>query len=377
MTKEYGVGVIGCGNISEAYFRLIPLFNNLKVVACADLHMAAAVAKADQFGILAQEVDALLANPDVDVVVNLTIPEAHYPVSKKALEAGKHVYSEKPFVLSIEQGEDLRRIADDKGLRVGSAPDTYLGGSHQFARNLIDSGQIGKVMSGTCHVLGPGMEMWHPNPDFFFQPGGGPILDMGPYYVNNLVNLIGPVKRVVALANKAKQERTITNGPRNGENVPVIVPTNVHAVLEFVSGAQVALMASWDVWAHRHQNMELYGTDGAIFVPDPNFFGGKVEVAGTDREPKEVDVWDHPMTAKNYEFAWGTQANYRGVGLSDMMAGIETGSDYRCSLDRSLHTIDVLTSILKSAEEGKAVDIRTTCTQPAAFGIEEARSLLR
>ncbi|MDH6267245.1 putative dehydrogenase [Rhizobium sp. SG_E_25_P2] len=377
MTKEYGVGVIGCGNISEAYFRLIPLFNNLKVVACADLHMAAAVAKADQFGILAQEVDALLANPDVDVVVNLTIPEAHYPVSKKALEAGKHVYSEKPFVLSIEQGEDLRRIATEKGLRVGSAPDTYLGGSHQFARNLIDSGQIGKVMSGTCHVLGPGMEMWHPNPDFFFQPGGGPILDMGPYYVNNLVNLIGPVKRVVALANKAKQERTITNGPRNGENVPVIVPTNVHAVLEFVSGAQVALMASWDVWAHRHQNMELYGTDGAIFVPDPNFFGGTVEVAGTDREPKEVDVWDHPMTAKNYEFAWGTQANYRGVGLSDMMASIETGSDYRCSLDRSLHTIDVLTSILKSAEEGKAIDIRTTCTQPAAFGIEEARSLLR
>lgn len=377
MTKEYGVGVIGCGNISEAYFRLIPMFNNLKVVACADLHMAAAEAKAEQFGILAQDVDALLANPDVEVVVNLTIPEAHYPVSKKALEAGKHVYSEKPFVLSIEQGEDLRRIATEKGLRVGSAPDTYLGGAHQFARNLIDSGKVGKIMSGTCHVLGPGMEMWHPNPDFFFQPGGGPILDMGPYYVNNLVNLIGPVKRVVALANKAKEERTITNGPRNGEKVPVIVATNIHAVLEFASGAQVALMASWDVWAHRHQNMELYGTDGAIFVPDPNFFGGKVEVAGTDREPKEVDVWDHPMTAKNYEFAWGTQANYRGVGLSDMMASIATGGDYRCSLDRSLHTIDVLTSILKSAEEGKAVDIRTTCTQPAAFGIDEAKALLR
>ncbi|WP_137157372.1 Gfo/Idh/MocA family oxidoreductase [Rhizobium sp. FKL33] len=377
MTKEYGVGVIGCGNISEAYFRLIPMFKNLKVVACADLHMAAAEAKAEQFGILAQDVDALLANPDVDVVVNLTIPEAHYPVSKKALEAGKHVYSEKPFVLTIEQGEDLRRIANEKGLRVGSAPDTYLGGSHQYARNLIDSGKLGKIMSGTCHVLGPGMEMWHPNPDFFFQPGGGPILDMGPYYVNNLVNLIGPVKRVVALANKAKEERTITNGPRNGEKVPVIVATNIHAVLEFTSGAQVALMASWDVWAHRHQNMELYGTDGAIFVPDPNFFGGKVEVAGTDREPQEVEVWDHPMTAKNYDFSWGTQANYRGVGLSDMMASLETGGDYRCSLDRSLHTIDVLTSILKSAEEGKAVDIRTTCTQPAAFGIDEARALLR
>jgi predicted dehydrogenase len=219
--------------------------------------------------------------------------------------------------------------------------------------------------------------MWHPNPDFFFRPGGGPILDMGPYYVNNLVNLIGPVKRVVALANKGKEERIISNGPRTGEKVPVIVATNVHAILEFVNGAHVALTSSWDVWAHRHQNMELYGTDGAIFVPDPNFFGGKVEVAGTDREPKEAEVWDHPMTAQNYEFAWGKQANYRGVGLSDMMNAVENGGDYRCSLDRSLHTIDVLTSILKAAEEGKAVEIRTTCTQPAAFGIDEAKALLR
>ena len=377
MTKEHGVGIIGCGNISGAYFKLVPIFNNLRVVSCADINPAAAEARAAEFGVKAETIDALLANPEVDVVVNLTIPEAHYPVSKQALEAGKHVYSEKPFVLSIEEGEDLRRIADAKNLKVGSAPDTYLGGAHQYARHLIDSGKLGKIMSGTAHVLGPGMESWHPNPDFFFAPGGGPILDMGPYYVNNLVNLVGPVKRVVALANRAKEERIIGNGPRLGEAVPVVVATNIHAILEFVSGAQVALMASWDVWAHRHQNMELYGTDGAIFVPDPNFFGGKVEVAGTDREPKEVEVWDHPMTAHNFEFAWGTQANYRGVGLADMMAGLETGRDYRCSLDRSLHTIDVLTSILKSAEEGRAVDIATTCTQPEAFGIEEARGLLR
>jgi predicted dehydrogenase len=377
MTKEYGVGIIGCGNISAAYFRLIPLYKNLKTVACADINPAASKARGEEFGVEAQDIDALLANPAVDVVVNLTIPEAHYPVSKKALEAGKHVYSEKPFVLSIEQGEDLRKIADAKGLRVGSAPDTYLGGAHQFARHLIDAGRVGKIMSGTAHVLGPGMEMWHPNPDFFFQPGGGPILDMGPYYVNNLVNLIGPVKRVVAMANKAKQERTISNGPRTGEKVPVIVMTNVHAVLEFQSGAQVALMASWDVWANRHQNMELYGTEGAIFVPDPNFFGGKVEVAGTDKEVHEVEVWDHPLTVKNYNFEWGLQANYRGVGLADMMVGVETGRDHRCSLDRSLHTIDVLTSILRSAEEGRAIDIATTCSQPAALGIDEAKSLLR
>ncbi|MGV3551960.1 Gfo/Idh/MocA family protein [Rhizobium sp.] len=377
MTREYGVGIIGCGNISAAYFRLIPIFNNLKVIACTDINMDAAKARASEFGVIAQEINDLLANPAIDVVVNLTIPEAHYAVSKKALEAGKHVYSEKPFVLSIEEGEDLRKIADAKGLKVGSAPDTYLGGAHQYARHLIDSGRIGKVTSGSAHVLGPGMEMWHPNPDFFFRPGGGPILDMGPYYVNNLVNLIGPVKRVIAIANRGKEERIISNGPRNGEKVPVIVATNVHAILEFENGAAVQLTASWDVWASRHQNMELYGTDGAIFVPDPNFFGGTVEVAGTDREPKEVEVWDHPMTSKNYDFEWGRQANYRGAGLADMMNAVSTGGDYRCSLDRSLHTIDVLTSILKSADEGKAIEIRTTCTQPAAFGIEDARALLR
>lgn len=241
----------------------------------------------------------------------------------------------------------------------------------------FDSGRLGKIMSGTAHVLGPGMESWHPNPDFFFAPGGGPILDMGPYYVNNLVNLVGPVKRVVALANRAREERVIGNGPRLGEKVPVVVATNIHAILEFVSGAQVALMASWDVWAHRHQNMELYGTDGAVFVPDPNFFGGKVEVAGDDKEPKEVEVWDHPLAAQNFQFEWGKQANYRGIGLADMMEAVTTGRDYRCSLDRSLHTIDVLTAILRSAEEGRAIDIVTTCTQPEALGIEEARALLR
>ncbi|PTM95320.1 Gfo/Idh/MocA family protein [Mycoplana dimorpha] len=377
MSKESGVGIIGCGNISAAYFKLVPMFRNLKVVACADINPAASAARAEEFGVEAQEIEALLANPAVDVVVNLTVPEAHYPVSRRTLIAGKHVYSEKPFVLTLEQGEDLRRIAETNGVSVGSAPDTFLGGSHQFARHLIDAGRIGKVMSGTAHVLGPGMERWHPNPDFFFAPGGGPILDMGPYYVANLVNLVGPVKRVVALANKARAERIIGSGPRAGEKVPVGVATNIHAILEFASGAQVALMASWDVWAHRHQNMELYGTDGAIFVPDPNFFGGPVEVAGTDGEPQEVEVWDHPLTAKNFEFDWGMEANYRGAGLADMMDAVATGRDYRCSLERSLHTIDVLTAILRSAEEGRAVDIVTSCTQPEALGIEEARALQR
>ncbi|MGV2124059.1 Gfo/Idh/MocA family protein [Agrobacterium vitis] len=377
MTRELNVGIIGCGNISSAYFTLAPLFKGITVVACADINMNAAELRAEEFGVKAQTVDELLANPDVDVVVNLTIPAVHYAVSKQILEAGKHVYSEKPLVLSLEEGESLRRIAKDKGLSVGCAPDTFLGGAHQLARKHIDEGGIGRVASGTCHVMGPGMEMWHPNPDFFFLPGGGPILDLGPYYIANLINLIGPVKRVGALTSMASETRTITSEPRNGEVIPVKTPTNIHALLEFVNGATITLSASWDVWCHRHANMELYGTEGSLFVPDPNFFGGAVEATGRNKEVKPLEEWDHPFGINNQESAQGPRANYRTAGLADMALAIIEGRDARCSLDRVLHGVDVMTAILKSGETGEFVSLSTTCTQPAALGVEEARALLR
>ncbi|NSZ16865.1 Gfo/Idh/MocA family protein [Agrobacterium vitis] len=377
MTRELNVGIIGCGNISSAYFTLAPLFKGITVVACADINMNAAELRAEEFGVKAQTVDELLANPAVDVVVNLTIPAVHYAVSKQILEAGKHVYSEKPLVLSLEEGESLRRIAKDKGLSVGCAPDTFLGGAHQLARKHIDEGGIGRVTSGTCHVMSPGMEMWHPNPDFFFLPGGGPILDLGPYYIANLINLIGPVKRVGALTSMASDTRTITSEPRNGEVIPVKTPTNIHALLEFVNGATITLSASWDVWCHRHANMELYGTEGSLFVPDPNFFGGVVEATGRNKEVKPLEEWDHPFGINNQESAQGPRANYRTAGLADMALAIIEGRDARCSLDRVLHGVDVMTAILKSGETGEFVSLSTTCTQPAALGVEEARALLR
>jgi predicted dehydrogenase len=377
MERELGVGIIGCGNISTAYFTLAPLFKGIKVVACSDINMNAAELRAEEFGVKAQTVEELLANPEVDVVVNLTIPDAHYPVSKQILEAGKHVYSEKPLVLSLEQGEDLRRIAMEKGLSVGCAPDTFLGGSHQLARQYIDQGGIGRVTSGTCHVMSPGMEMWHPNPDFFFLPGGGPILDLGPYYIANLINLIGPVKRVGALTSMASETRTITSEPRNGETIPVKTPTNIHALLEFANGATITLSASWDVWCHRHANMELYGTEGSLFVPDPNFFGGVVEATGRNKEIKPLEVWDHPFGIDNQESQQGPRANYRTAGLADMALAILEGRDARCSLDRVLHGVDVMTAILKSGETGEFITLSTTCTQPAALGVEEARALLK
>lgn len=377
MTKELGVGIIGCGNISSTYFKLAPLFRRIRMIACADIHPAAADARAAEFDVTAQSIEALLANPEVDIIVNLTIPDAHFPVSKAILEAGKHVYSEKPLVLSLEEGEELRAIAKAKGLVVGSAPDTFLGGAHQLARAYIDEGNIGRVTSGTCHVMSPGMEMWHPNPAFFFLPGGGPVLDLGPYYIANLINLIGPVKRVAALSSMASQTRTITSEPRRSEVIPVKTPTNIHALLEFQNGATITLSASWDVWAHRHGSMELYGTEGSLFVPDPNFFGGAVEASGRGKDIQPLEMWDHPFAVNNWEHPLGPIANYRTAGLADMADAILAGRDARCSLDRALHAVDVMVSILKSGEEGRFVTLTTTCTQPSALGIEEARALLR
>ncbi len=377
MAKELGVGIIGCGNISTTYFSLAPLFKGLKVLACADINMEAARARAEEYKVKAQTIDELLANNELDVIVNLTIPDAHFPVSKRILEAGKHVYSEKPLVLTLEQGEELRRIAKEKGLAVGCAPDTFLGGAHQLARKFIDDGSIGRITSGACYVMSPGMEMWHPNPDFFFLPGGGPILDLGPYYIANLINLIGPVKRVGAMTSMASPTRTITSQPRNGETIPVKTPTTIQALLEFVSGARITLTASWDVWSHRHANMELYGTEGSLYVPDPNFFGGTVEASGRDKDIKPLENWAHPFGIANQESPSGPRANYRTAGLADMAASLIDGRDARCSLDRTLHGVDVMTSILKSGEEGRFIDLTTTCTQPAALGIEEAQALLK
>jgi predicted dehydrogenase len=376
MSDRLGIGIIGCGNISTTYFRLAPLFRGLEVRACADLNPSAAEARAKEFAVRAVTIDGLLASDDVDVVINLTVPDAHFAVSMAALQAGKHVYSEKPLALTLEHGLALQAAAEAANRRVGCAPDTFLGGSHQLARRLIDDGAIGTITAGTAHIMSHGMEHWHPNPDFFFLPGGGPVLDMGPYYIGNLINLIGPVKRVAALTSAATPTRTISSAPRRGEVIPVKTPTNVHALLQFENGATVTLSASWDVWAHRHKNMELYGTEGSLFVPDPNWFGGTVEIARRDGAIVEADDWNHPFGVPNDERPNGHFANYRTAGLADMAAAIVAGRDARCSLDRTLHALDVMASILKSGETGDFVTLQTTCTRPAPLGPDEAAALL-
>ncbi len=374
MINTLGVGIIGCGNISTAYMQLGPLFKGIEVRACADIDLAAAKVRADEFGIDAVAVDELLVREDIDIVVNLTIPAAHYEIASKILDAGKHVYSEKPFVLSKAQGEDLLQHAAARGLRIGSAPDTFLGGSHQLVRHLIDEGACGKILSGTAVVQGHGMEDWHPNPDFFFLPGAGPVLDIGPYYISNLVQLIGPVESVMALSDSPTTTRTIGNGPREGEVIPVKTPTTIHALLRFVSGAQITLITSWDVWSHSHGHMELYGEMGSVFLPDPNFFGGDVRLTAKG-ENAALPNWNHPFSVNNQDD--NERANYRGAGLSDMAMAIQAGRPHRCSAEFAHHVVDVMTSILAAGESGQAVRVSTRCDRPEPLDADAATALMK
>jgi predicted dehydrogenase len=376
MAGPLGVGVIGCGNISTTYFRLARLFRGIEMRACADLDMTVAQARAREFGLKAQSVKDLLSDDTIGIVVNLTIPATHFKVTRAILEAGKHAYSEKPLALTLAEARALQKIAARKRLKIGCAPDTFLGGAQQRARKAVDEGAIGRIASGSAHIMGRGMEHWHPNPDFFFKPGGGPVLDMGPYYIVALVNLIGPVRRVAALSGMARKVRVIESAPRRGEKIAVRTPTTVLALLEFASGAQVTLSASWDVYAHRHPNLEIYGSEGALFLPDPNFFGGTVEVTGTDGVVRPLPDWNHCLGIANEAHGSRMQANYRAAGLADMADAIARKRDIRCSLERALHTVDVMTSILKSGETGRFITLASTCTRPRPLSPEEAAALM-
>ncbi|MEM6390642.1 MAG: Gfo/Idh/MocA family oxidoreductase [Pseudomonadota bacterium] len=367
------VGIIGCGNISAAYLRLAPEFAHFEITACADLNSEAARARAAEFGIAAMEVDALLASPEIDLILNLTVPAAHFAVAERVLKAGKHLYSEKPYVLSLEEGRALAGFAEERGLRIGSAPDTFLGGAHQMARRLIDEGAVGRINSGTAFVQSPGMEMWHPNPDFFFKPGGGPILDLGPYYIANLVQLLGPVAQVVAVSSSASPTRTITSEPRAGDVIEVETPTTIHAILVFESGAQIIFAASWDVQQHGHAPMELYGATGTLHVPDPNFFGGELRLTQGESFVNPALDWHHPFSRAND----GRHANYRGAGLAEMAQALAEGRHARCDGRFALHVVEVMTAILRAGETGALQSIETRCERPAPLSPAEAETLLK
>ena len=359
------IGIVGCGDISNAYLRGAARSQLIRVKSCADLNAAAAQAKASEYGATAVPVDVLLADPDIEIVINLTVPLAHGPVSRQIITAGRHVYSEKPLAARFTEAQALMLAAAGRGVRVGCAPDTFLGAAHQACRRAIDAGRIGRPIAGAAAVLSHGMEHWHPNPEFFFKRGGGPIHDVGPYYVTQLVNLLGPVTRVTAQASSASSTRTVTSEPRRGQVIEVEVPTTVHGVLSFAGGANVSLTASWDVWQHRRLPFEIYGSAGSMLVPDPNFFGGTPQITARDSDWQALDISAHPFGIPNRTLRSGAQvADYRIIGLLDMAAALRQGRAHRANGDLALHVLEVLDAFERSSVEGRHVMIETPCERP-------------
>ncbi len=371
------IGLVGCGVISDIYLRNAALFRDIRFTACADMRGEAAEARAAQYGLKALSLNDLYASDEVDVVLNLTNPEAHAEVSLRALQSGKHVYTEKPLATSLEDGRAIVEASKSKGLQVGSAPDTILGPGLQSCRRLIDDGTVGPVISGVATIMSHGMEHWHPAPAYYFRPGGGPFLDMGPYYIGALVTLLGPVAKVTAVGRIGLRERVVTaEGPNVGQRIAVEVPTTVHAVLSFESGAQVTLLASWDVWKHAHLPIELHGETASLRVPDPNFFGGRIERAHDRDEWRTSETAERFFGRVNYPLAKPLHANYRGLGLAEMARAIETGRTCRVNGEWAFHILDVMLAILRSAEEERAVGIASRCERPEALSDEEALTLL-
>jgi predicted dehydrogenase len=355
--KKLKVGVIGCGNISSIYFTNCRTFDHLEIAACADLDSERARAKAEEFHIpKACEVRELLDDPEIDIVLNLTIPAAHAEVSLSALEAGKHVYMEKPLAITVEEGKKVIDLAKAKGLTVGGAPDTFLGGGLQTSAKLIRDGWIGRPIAATAFFMSRGMESWHPNPDFFYQAGGGPMFDMGPYYLTALISLIGSVRRVTGSANISFPERITPDGRR----FPVEVPTHIAGVLDFDNGAVGTMITSFDSCGSNLPRIEIYGEYGTLSVPDPNTFGGPIKF----RRKGEKEFQEVPLV-------YGYTTNSRGIGLADMAEAILEGRPHRANGDLIYHVLEIMDGFHIASREGQHYRVLSSVEQPGLLEIDK------
>jgi predicted dehydrogenase len=366
------IGIVGAGVISEIYLQnLTTKFKHTRVIGIADIVADAAKARAGQFGIQALTVDELLEHPEIELVLNLTIPAAHAEVATRAVSNGKSAFNEKPLAISREEGKALLAAAEAKGVRVGAAPDTFLGGGLQTARQIIDSGAIGEPVAASALMLGHGMESWHPNPFFFFQPGAGPLFDIGPYYLTALTSILGPVARVSSVARASFPERIVGSGPRKGETIPVNTPTHIVSSLEFESGVLSSFTQSFDVWDTNAATLVIYGTDGTLRLPDPNTFGGPIEIL--DRKNRSLPddgtaKWGQRNDDKDWQtlpLTYGNTENSRGLGLADLAAGLRSGEAHRASAEMAYHVLDIMVSVLESSDAGKHIDIESTMQRPA------------
>ena len=355
MAAKVKVGIVGTGNICKAYVLTAQSFPILEVVALADINMDVAKARAAELNVpRALSVEQLLADPEIEIVVNLTIPKAHAPVALAALAAGKHVYNEKPLAVSLEDGAKIVEQARARKLRVGCAPGTFLGGGLQTCRKLIDDGVIGQPIGASAFMMCPGHERWHPNPEFFYEAGGGPMMDMGPYYITTLLNLLGPVRRVTGSATVLKPDRTITSEPKKGKKIDIQTPDHISGVIDFVSGAVATITTTFAAWHSTLPNMEIYGTLGTLLAPDPNSLGGPIRLKlADDKEWREVPL------------SFGHEGpNKWGIGVAEMAPAIRSGRGHRATGQNALHALEVMHAFLTAPQQGRHVIIQAPYERP-------------
>ena len=385
MNKVFKVGLIGCGHIAETYFRAHKYFNNFKIIKCADIKEKAAKECAKRYGIKSLSVKDLLKDKEIEIILNLTIPKAHYKVAKNALLHNKHVYSEKPMAINLKNGKELVKIAKRKKLYIGNAPDTFLGGGNQKSKEILEKKSIGKINLGNAIFAFPGVQSYHPNPEpWFAKKEGGPVIDMGPYYLTALVNLLGPAKEVCGSIMRGVKKRTIGIGPKKGRKFKVKCPTTYLATIVFENKTIIRLTLSFDVIAHQRNHIEFYGNKGSMIVPDPNMFGGSVYVCKklgeswkehkTNKMPLgKINIRGKSLRANESPI----NANYRGVGLSEMAYCIEKKKRHRCNGELSLHVLDIIQSTMKASITGKKQKIKTTCQIPKKFNLKEIKKIIR
>lgn len=352
------IGILGCGKISSAYLGGCKQFPDLEIVHCADLLPERAQAQAAEFGVpRSGTVEELLGDPEVEMVINLTVPLAHGETNRAILNAGKHVFCEKPFMLNREEGAGLAVLAREKNLRIGSAPDTFLGEGHQTCRKVIDDGAIGRPVAATAFMACHGHESWHPNPAFYYQPGGGPMFDMGPYYLTALVNMIGPISRVSGFTKTTFKERIATAPGIAGMKIEVTTPTHFSGTAEFANGALLTLIMSFDIWAHNLPILQVYGTEGTLNVPDPNGAGGTPSLYTAESGAwQEVPHSTPPLYTSNYN---------RGAGVADMARSIASGTPHRANGEVALHVVEAMEAFL--ASDGSPINLTTTAARPAPY----------
>lgn len=359
MVEPVRVGIIGCGIISEGYLRNLRQFRDLEVVACADLEVAKAKARAEEFGVAgAGEPSVVLEDEQIEIVVNLTVPSAHHAVSLAAIEHGKSVWSEKPLALTVEEARELVERAKERGVAIGCAPDTWLGGGLQSSLRLIEDGVIGELVSATAFLHNRGAEQRRPDPEFYYKPGVGPLYDMGPYYVTALVAALGPVGRVSATGRATFAEREVVIGPNAGRRFPVEVMTDVSALLDFASGPIGVMTMSSDVWVTTLPKLEVYGTQGSISLPDPNRFDGHPKVWTVEERTWREVAGEEPYTS-------GLRFGNRGLGVAELAGALREGRAPRAGGDLALHVLEVLEGITRSAETGQRVAIESRVVRPA------------